>query len=403
MTTKLRPNRFDNIQLVLGKNVQETAQGFLKIPAYTARTGIQSYRMDDGRVIKEYRPEDEVFSQTSVESLATAAVTDGHPSEMVNPDNAKELVVGYPFGGIRKEDDGNEKYLATDLIITHRSAIDAIKQGKAQLSNGYHVDLDFTPGEYKNDRYDAIQKNIVNNHIAIVWRARGGEKVRLRLDSGQGILVTDEKEQPEKESKTMKIKIGDKEYEMSDEAGKAVQDMMAKHKKDMDGMKEKKDTLETEVEVLKTQKSNLVAKVDSVESDLEKAKTEKQEIPAEKMDAAVKERVSVLDAGKKMLSKEEVEKIDSMTNEEIKVAVIKADSPKVDEEKLKDSGYVSARFDHIVENWTESKEAGKKVGDAISKKREDGENNDEDDYKSPEQIRKESMEKARKDSLGLKE
>lgn len=399
--TTLRSNRFDNIKLVLGKNVQETAQGFLKIPAFTARTGIQSYRMDDGRVVKEYRSEKEVFSQASMDSLGTAAVTNGHPSVMVSPDNAKELMVGYPFGGVRKEDDGEEKFLATDLIITHRSAIDAIKEGKAQLSNGYNVDLEFSEGEYKGQRYDAEQKNIINNHIAIVWRARGGEKVRLRLDSDQGILLNDQEpeiETPKQEPETMKVKIGDQEFEMSDEAGKAVMDMMKKNQADMKGMKEKKDSLETEVEVLKTQKSNFVAKVDSLESDLEKAKSER--LDESELEKRVQSRISVMDSAKKLLSKEEIEKLDSMSDNEIKVAVIKVDSPKIDEEKMKDENYVNARYDHIVENFDASKEAGKKVGEQVQKERESKTDNAEGGYKSPDQIRKDKMKQAKEDSLG---
>lgn len=407
MNNFLKSNRFDNVKLTLGKNVQETAQGFLKIPAYTARTGIQKYRMDDGRVVKEYRPESEVFSQTSMESLATAAVTDGHPSEMVNPDNAKELMVGFPMGGVEKIDEGLEKYLGTHVVVTHRSAIDAIKAGKAELSNGYHVDLEFTEGEHNGERYDAIQKNIVNNHIAIVWRARGGKNVRLRLDSNDGILINDEKLDSNKENETMKLKIGDKEFEVSDEAGNAIKAEMSKLKKqaqdaneDMNKMKEKADKadeLETEVEVLKAGKSKLIAKVDSLETDLEKKN--KPEMPKEKFDAAVKERINVIEAGKRMLSKEEVEKLDSMSNEEIKKAIIKVDSPKVDEEKLKDEAYINARYDHIVENLETVDSKKQDLGTKIVEGRE---NKDEDDkgYKSPEEIRKENMAKARQDSLG---
>lgn len=399
-----KSNRYDNIQLALGKNVQETKQGFLKVPAYTARTGIQKYRMDDGRVVKEYRPESEVFSKVSMDSLATAAVTNGHPTEMVNPDNAKELIVGFPQGGITKQEDGFEKFLATELIITHRSAIDAIRAGKAQLSNGYHVDLEFEQGEYNGQKYDAIQKNIVNNHIAIVWRARGGEKVRLRLDSNDGILINEVNFDNEPGEKLMKLKIGDKEFDINDAAGEAIKAEMSKLKgekedkeKDMNEMKEKADSLELENEVLKSGKSKLVAKVDSLESDLEKK--EKPEMDKEKFDAAVSERIELLNSGKKMLSKEETEKLDSMSNEEIKVAVIKADSDKVSEEKLKDAAYVNARFDHIVENFVETEASKKKVGETVIESREN-KDGDKDAYVSPEQKRLDNMKKEQEQSLG---
>ena len=97
--------RLDLTDLELGKNVKKTPQGFLVIPAYTARTGIQTYIMEDGSILNEFRPEDEVFSEKSMSSLRTAAVTNGHPEEMVNPDNAKELMLGHTSGVIEKVKD----------------------------------------------------------------------------------------------------------------------------------------------------------------------------------------------------------------------------------------------------------------------------------------------------------
>lgn len=398
--------RYDVNQLTLGKNVRETAQGFLEITATTARTGIQRYRMDDGTVLKEFRPEDEVFSNQAIESLETSVITDGHPKEMVNPDNAGKLMVGFPKTGVEKVKIGDEFYPKMKLVVTHRDGIEAIRAGKAQLSHGYNVDLDFGEGEHNGERYDCTQRNIVNNHIALVWRARGGENAKLHLDSQDAILITDNDNynEPKKGDKQMKIKVGDKEFEVSDELGAALKAEMAKMKKGKEDAEEeaktskaKADELETENEVLKSSKTKLIAKCDSLESELEKKETPKMD--GEELDKAVKERISVMDAGKKILSKEEVEKLDEMDNVEIKKAVIKADSPKVEESKLEDAAYVDARFDHIVENFTEADDKKKKVADAITKTREDG-NNSEDGYKSPEQIRQENMAKAKADSLG---
>ena len=153
--------RFDNHKI--GKNVTETAQGFLVIPAFTARTGIQFYKDEKGNLLREFRPEKEVFSESSMTSLRTAVVTDGHPKKMVDPDNVKNLMVGFPNGVVSKEtvDGQKEKFLATGLVITHRDAIEAIKAGKAEISNGYNVDLEFTPGEHDGQKFDAVQRNIV--------------------------------------------------------------------------------------------------------------------------------------------------------------------------------------------------------------------------------------------------
>lgn len=407
MTKQLRPNRFDNMALTLGKNVKETPQGFLEIPAYTARTGIQRYRLADGSMLNEYRPEEEVFSDSSMSSLRTACVTNGHPTEMVNPKNAKDLIVGHTDGYVEKKKEGVEFYLGTNLIITHQEAIDAIRAGKAQLSNGYHVDLDFTPGEYNNQKYDAVQRNIVNNHIAIVWKGRAGDNVTLKLDSDDAVLINDEDINNNEGKETMKIKIGDKEFDVSDEMGKAFNAFMSKKKEKGDAdeaaiaaLTVKNDELKDEVEVLKTSKSRLTAKVDSLETEKEKLATPKMD--KEEFNKAVKERIAVVDCASKMLTKEEIEKLDSLENIEIKKLVIKADSPKTDEEKLKDENYVNARYDMVVENLDSSAKAKEQIGKTIVKTREDG-TDENKDYMTPEQIRKHNMDEAQKSSMGNQE
>lgn len=52
-----------------------------------------------------------------------------------------------------------------------------------ELSLGYDLVLDETPGEWNGQPYDAIQTEIVINHLAIVREARAGEQARLNIDS----------------------------------------------------------------------------------------------------------------------------------------------------------------------------------------------------------------------------
>lgn len=388
--------RYDNHKI--GKNVQTTAQGFLIIPAFTARTGIQFYKDENGKLLREHRPESEVFSDLSMSSLRTAVVTDGHPKKMVNPDNVKEFQVGFPNGVVSKEtvDGEKEKFLKTGLIITHRDAIEAIKAGKAEISNGYNVDLEFTPGEHNGQKFDAIQRNIVNNHIAIVWRGRAGNKVSLKLDRNDAILL-DETEINEltKKGETMKIKINGKEFDVADELGKEYNDeKTANETAHKDALHKGKELFELEKkkkEKLEKDNKAMEAKKDSLESDIEKLKKDpKTDGDVVNVDEAVQERFNVISVGEKMLDAETIKNIKSMKNDEIKKAVIKADSPKIDEKKLDDSTYVNVRFDHIAENLDASVKQYDKLGKKIVKKREDG---NEKTYKSPAEIRQDSMDK----------
>ena len=54
-----------------------------------------------------------------------------------------------------------------------------------ELSCGYNLRLDETPGVWEGQPYDAIQRDIEINHLALVDKARAGEQARLNID-GQG-------------------------------------------------------------------------------------------------------------------------------------------------------------------------------------------------------------------------
>lgn len=73
-------------------------------------------------------------------------------------------------------------------IVIHDT--DEMKRcGYKELSLGYNLDLDETPGEWNGQHYDAIQRNIVVNHLALVQEARAGDQARLNIDSRDKYLL----------------------------------------------------------------------------------------------------------------------------------------------------------------------------------------------------------------------
>lgn len=387
--------RFD--KRLLGNNVKETPQGFLVIPARVARTGIQKYRRADGSVQVELRLEDEVFSDNSMGSLRTAAVTNRHPVKMVTPDTAQETIVGHTDGVIWKEDDGDEKFLATNLVITHKDGIEAIKGGRVEISLGYDVDLEFNPGQYKGQNYDAIQRNIINNHIALVDFGRAGN-ARLRLDENDAESFNNNDE----ESNTMKMKIGEKEFDVSDEIGNAFKAEMAKAEKakadadaKIDELMKAKCDMGKKCDELETEKTKAVAKADSLESEIEKIKKERTD--SADVSKLVNEKIELLETAKKFLKADELETVKGLDNVEIKKAVIKADSPEIDEKKLENGSYVDARFDHLVESTKRADEKTKQIGEEAAKAREA--KKDQGEIEDSEKARKDSMEADKKASL----
>src|SRR6185312_531501 len=162
-----------------------TSQGFLQADRYAGRVGIYEYINPDGTIRRELRPPDEVGKKSALDSFEDAPITNGHPSVAVTADNVKTYGVGHSK---RASFDGAN--VITPTTITDKNAIKAAQNGRDQLSPGYQLDWDPTPGADKryaypsnpDGRYDGVQRNIEVNHLALVDRARGGSAMKLRLD-----------------------------------------------------------------------------------------------------------------------------------------------------------------------------------------------------------------------------
>ena len=176
-----------------------TPEGFLKVRARIARTGIHLYRAgelgapdawDRDGTVRVYRPPESVFDPEAMGSFALRPVTDEHPPAMVDATNWKRYAVGQSGAAIERDGD----HLVADLLITDAEAVRRAEDG-AELSNGYLADFDFTPGTTPDgESYDAVQSNIRGNHIALVTAGRCGASCRVGdaavADCGCGPLVS---------------------------------------------------------------------------------------------------------------------------------------------------------------------------------------------------------------------
>jgi len=170
---------FTDIVTVAG--TRRTGDGYLVADARIARTGVQNYSgaeigKPEMSSVRIYRPGGEVFSEDTLKSAAHRPVTNEHPSEMVTSENWKKYAVGQTGDEII----GEGIFLRVPLMVSDEDAIRDIESGKQELSAGYVCDVDFTAGVTPSgEAYDAIQRNIRINHIAIVRRGRAGSKVRI--------------------------------------------------------------------------------------------------------------------------------------------------------------------------------------------------------------------------------
>jgi uncharacterized protein len=180
----------DGEALVLdaGANIHRTADGYLAASPRIARTGIQVYRgwemgVPEKDTVRIYRPESEVFAPDSLRSYAHKPVTNDHPREAVTSDNWRKYAVGHTADEILR--DGG--FIRIPLMISDADTVRDVDEGKIELSLGYTMEMDWTPGETpQGEAYDGVQRNIRANHLAIVASARGGKELRVG-DSGEGV------------------------------------------------------------------------------------------------------------------------------------------------------------------------------------------------------------------------
>lgn len=153
--------------------------GFVRAEGYLTRSGIFVYRDAQGKTVRELRPPDEVMHADSLASFGLMPVTNEHPGEMLTADNAKQYAVGSVSESVVPEGD---KVRAV-LMITDASAIEALDNGKSELSCGYTADVVQEEGVWQGQPYDAIQRNIRGNHVALVDAGRAGPACSIRMDA----------------------------------------------------------------------------------------------------------------------------------------------------------------------------------------------------------------------------
>lgn len=169
-----------------------TDEGFMIVPAFISRIGVQDYGARElgiegtNRTIRLYRPPEEVFKPASYGTFERQTLTNDHPStsDGVTASNYQSVTSGDVHDVAPAGDDIN---LGANLYIKAANTIEmVVTYDKNQLSCGYSFDLDMTPGVSPDGQaYDGIMRDIVGNHVAIVWQARGGPGLRVADNKGR--------------------------------------------------------------------------------------------------------------------------------------------------------------------------------------------------------------------------
>lgn len=318
--------------------VKKLDNGFLQVPTTVGRVGVLVYRQPDGSERRELRHPDEVFHADSLATLASAVVTNDHPPRsapdygFVTSENSKRLSIGHNKNDAHQ----NDRHLDMTLVITDGDAIRQLTGGnKRQISPGYTTDLDFTPGVYNGERYDAIQRNIQYNHIAVVQRGRAGESVRLHLDSDAlEVSGVEDKPKTQDEKPMAKLTIDSVDYDCPAQTQQAVVKDQNKRSDALKGAKDETAELQVKLDV---------AEAKAVELDKKIVELESQRADEADIRAAVKERTSLEATACKILGTEV--KLDELDAADIKSAVVKKSLPALEEKLSEFPERLDAYFD----------------------------------------------------------
>ncbi len=357
--------------------IETQPNGYLSLLATITRTGVFTYHymneLGEAVTVRQLRHPDDVFEPGSLQSLMGIPLTNEHPHEFLEPENSANKVVGMASDRPKEITlDGNpEKYLQQQVTIFDPDTIEDVVSGhKRELSLGYTLDHDETPGEWNGQAYDVRQKNIRYNHLSVVKKARGGPLCRFNLDNEDihvdGVCTDKVLNFNTVKGEDMIFNKDGKEYDVKDEVHALLTTLETEKK-------EAVDAVSKELTELKADFDALQAKVDLGE------KSKATDAAKEEFRTAVAARVKLEREASDLLGSES---IDGLSDREIKEKVI-AKSSKVSLDGKSDA-YVDAAFDLIVENGVSDTDFGKTVAGQT----------DSSDVNIVEAARKKAMERA---------
>ena len=251
---------------------------------------VQKYVKSDGSEEMEAKLPEEILSDATVSSANSKPVTDGHHG-LVTKNNSHDLLKGFTASNGHVE--GNMLY--NDITITDPNLISQIKSGdKRELSIGFETQMDPTSGTYNGTKYDAVQRNIRINHVAVVPKGRAGHEVRLIGDSAEAVEQVEPSEEKGNQMETRVVRADGQNITVAaddvekitkldaDNSAKAKQiaDLDAQIKK----LQSEKAQLQGDADTSAKKADEAQAKADSLEADNKKLQEEFDKYKADGVD-----------------------------------------------------------------------------------------------------------------------
>ncbi|MCZ3846416.1 DUF2213 domain-containing protein [Lactobacillus crispatus] len=302
---------------------------------------VQKYVKSDGSEEMEAKLPEEILSDSTVSSANSKPVTDGHHG-LVTKDNSHDLMKGFTASNGHVE--GNMLY--NDITITDPNLISQIKSGdKRELSIGFETQMDPTSGTYNGTKYDAVQRNIRINHVAVVPKGRAGHEVRLIGDSAEAVEQVEPSEEKGNQMETRVVRADGQNITV------AADDVEKITKLDADNSAKAKQIadLDAQIKKLKAEKAQLQGnadeankKADSLETDNEKLKEQINHLKGDAFD----ERLNLIDKVKSFVGDSDYD-YHGKTDRDLKIDAVKAIKGDSIDFEDKSDAYVQAAFDML--------------------------------------------------------
>lgn len=343
---------------------QYTDEGYLVVPGTISRPGTQLYKAIElvptidqlppqfkpTDPVTVYRPPEEVFKVESVDSFKNIAVTNNHPPEFLNSKNYKKYSVGIVLSDVKADD----AFVKGTIKVTDYDTINEIKDGKVDISAGYHSNVYFEEGVTpEGEPYQAVQRDISGNHVAVVMRGRAGSEVKLAdglespSEQREKLAASGEKPQHGSEASETRAERGtkggkepdpDEDFGLDGVPGDNALNVFG-DEKEVTESAEVEDEKNKNIKELTMKLEDAMTKINELTEANEKLSS--QVLDQAGLDSLVEDRMQLIDACSKL-----VDGLDytGKSNLDLKKEVLTSKMPGVSLED-KSSDYVNAAFD----------------------------------------------------------
>ncbi len=370
--------------------------GAVRADGIVTRAGVFEYLNADGTMRYELRHPDDVFDAKSLATLGGVPLTNLHPTDaeekpvFVTPENYDK----YGVGTLGDEVEIINPYVKIALNIQRKDGIEAVEQGRVELSLGYKCFVYPEEGVFDGVPYTHRQKEIEYNHCALVDEARAGHQARvlglglnkLNADSanikdvGLQIIRKEPMGQNNNESKSAtaelvggvsldgysSLNIDGVDIPMSLAASVAVNSKIRDLQSKVDGLQTELTTaqklvvdnnsLKSELDKVTAENAVFKAKIDTLDTDLAQARSKADELQTQldaKNDAIDPARIMPFVQARVSLERSasfwiDDENLPNMTDREIMEAVISKQSGDRIDTKEKSDEFVKHAYETLL-------------------------------------------------------